>query len=99
MENTEDGHEFTSDEIAEKVVHHFWGMMHYWLEEKRAPTIEEKMEGFLFSVFAALDGSSMALPSFLLAPCPHPDDRAYHKEENRSWYPENHQFEPLLQGQ
>lgn len=79
--------ELTPDEVQERFLEHVRAIVDYWEREARAPTVREKLDGLAFSILAAIDGSSV-LPRFVLAPDPHPEDRAYHEEQGEDWYPE-----------
>ena len=80
--------EFTKQEVREKFLKHIGGLVKYW--ENQSTTSKDKLEGLSFSILAAIDGSAMALPSFILAPCPHPDDKKFHIDEESNYYAENH---------
>lgn len=82
--------ELTEDEVRSALLRHVWHMIDFWEREDRCPGTREKLEGFAFSMLAALDGSSTAVPGFVVAPRPHPDDRQYHADHDEDWYPENH---------
>lgn len=60
----------------------------YWDSvENKTPV--EKMEGLAFSILAAIDGCSMDLPGFILAPYPAKEDKAYHKKNGENYFPYN----------
>ena len=80
--------EYTTEEIREKFMNHIRGLIDYW-DGVEKETTKEKIEGFAFSLLATLDGSSMDLPGFVLAPAPHEDDKQYHIDNNENYYPEN----------
>jgi hypothetical protein len=82
--------EFTRDEVRTLLLEHIWGLIDDWDRNSRAATAREKLEGLAFSILAALDGSSVAIPSFVVAPCPGAGDRAYHASQGENWFPENH---------
>lgn len=50
--------------------------------------ITYRLELLAFSILVAIDGES-PLPAFILAPCSHPDDKAFRQKEDENWYPEN----------
>ncbi len=55
-----------------------------------------RLEGLAFSILVALDGEAAAIPAFIVAPYPHPDDKHYHVENGENYYPENHDPEPMI---
>ena len=81
--------EFTESEIRDKFLAHVWQTINYW-DALPNRTNRNKMEGLAFSILSSLDGSSAALPKFIVAPDPHPDDREFLRGEDENWYPENH---------
>jgi len=87
-------HEYTEDEVRQAFLEHVWQTIDYWdgaYDQKVAQyACREKLEGLAFSLLAMLDGCSADLPGFIVAPCPHPDDKAYLQGEGENWYPENH---------
>lgn len=78
---------WTEDEVRDKFLQHVAVMTRYWERESRVTTAREKLEGLAFSILAALDGSSAAIPGFVVAPAPHKDDRAFHIGEGENYYP------------
>jgi len=80
---------YTPEEIREMFLSQCASMVDYWLNESREPSTRGKMEGLLHSVFAALDGCTMGLPGFIVAPCPHESDKEYHKDQGENWFPQN----------
>jgi len=87
-------HEYTEDEVRQAFLEHVWQTIDYWdgaYDQKVAQyACREKLEGLAFSLLVMLDGCSADLPGFIVAPCPHPDDKAYLQGEGENWYPENH---------
>ena len=81
---------YTEEEVRAKFLMNVWSILDYWKNESRAKTIDEKMEGFAFSFLVMLDGGNGAMPKFVVAPDPHPDDKAYHESEGVNYFPENH---------
>lgn len=80
--------ELTEDEVREQYLGLIQTYVRYWhnLPNK---TCRERMEGLAFSMLVILDGES-GLPGFIVAPCPHQDDKEYHKDQGDNWFPENH---------
>lgn len=83
--------EYTEEEVRELLLGHISNLVDYWLNDSRAESTEAKMEGLAFSILSALDGSSMALPGFLVAPLPCEEDKEFHREQGENWFPENHE--------
>jgi hypothetical protein len=81
--------QYTTEEVQEKFLRHIWGLIGYWENDDRTPTSQGKMEGLAHSIFAAIDGSSMALPAFIVAPLPHKDDKAYNIGNKENYFPIN----------
>ena len=79
--------EYTEKEVRAAVLDHIWGMIAYWRDEERRPTVVGKMEGLAFSIMSMLDGSAVGLPNFIVAPDAHPDDKEYSKKHQEDWYP------------
>lgn len=79
-------HELTEEEVREKFLRHVWGLVEYWGKVEGA---DNRLEGLAFSILTALDGAALSLPAFIVAPYPHPEDKAYHQGEGEDWYPEN----------
>lgn len=82
-------HQYTEDEVREMFIHHVRDLIRYWAHPERAQSIPDRLSGLAFSILSTLDGSSCELPGFIVAPCPHPDDKAYHQNEGTDWFPEN----------
>lgn len=76
------------EEVREEVLDHIRGMVDYWNEIEK-DTTKEKLEGLAFSILTMLDGYS-SMPSFIVAPLPHEDDKEYKIENKEDYYPENH---------
>jgi len=81
--------EYTEDEIREKFLKHVWHLIEYWHKEVPNKPEKEKMEGLAFSILAALDGSAMALPPFIVAPMPHKEDKEFYINNDMNYYPYN----------
>jgi hypothetical protein len=81
--------QLTTEEVRDRFLAHVRSMVAYWERvEVRPLTTRERLDGLAFSILAALDGAS-EMPGFIVAPCPHPSDRAFHESEGDNWYPEN----------
>lgn len=86
--------EFTTDEVRNQFLDHVRGLIEYWSTvdlDQQSDTVEYRVGGVVHSLLATLDGCSMVLPGFIVAPCPHEDDKQYNIDEGENWYPENHQ--------
>jgi hypothetical protein len=79
---------YTVDEVREKFLTHVAALIQYWVEVERGGSLRERVEGMAHSILAALDGNAMALPGFVVAPAPHPSDRAYCVKEGEHFYSE-----------
>lgn len=86
--------EFTEDEVRKAFLEYVWQIIDYWEgqcdQEVAQYPCRKKLEGLAFSLLVTLDGESIDLPGFIVAPRPHPSDKAYHQENNENWWSENH---------
>lgn len=89
---------WTTDEVREKFLDRVWAMVNYWSREATAAggDVQGVMEGLAFSILSILDGGSLELPAFIVAPAPHPEDLEYHQGEGENWFPENHEIEERI---
>ncbi len=83
--------EMTEDEVRKKFLRYCWSMVEYWDKESRRETTSEKLQGLMHSILSTLDGCATALPGFILAPAPHPDDKEYCEQSGEDWYPQNNE--------
>lgn len=93
MPTEDQGRELTEEEVRAALLDNIWGIIGYWekVDGKDGPkTVRDRISGAVFSVLVTLDGGSMGLPKFIVAPDPHPDDREYHQDQGEDWFPENH---------
>jgi hypothetical protein len=81
--------EYTREEVEAKLINHLLNICDYWENLEVVPETRDKMRGLLFSVLSTLDGCG-ELPSFIIAPCPHPEDKEYHIENGENYFSENH---------
>jgi hypothetical protein len=79
----------TTEEVRERFLQQVWAYIDYWERDSRTPSVHGKLSGLAFSMLVILDGGSPALPSCIVAPQPHPDDKKYHQENGDNWFPEN----------
>lgn len=82
-------HEYTKEEMREKLQEHIAGLVDYWDKESRVATKRAALDGLAFSILAALDGEPVELPSFALVPLPRKSDREFCESRGESWYPYN----------
>lgn len=90
--------QMTDDEVRAAFLRHVWTMIDYWAADRRTPDTRDKLAGLAFSILTAIDGFSMALPAFTLAPDPHPDDAAFHAANGVDWYPPGPDVEHNIAG-
>lgn len=81
--------EYTLEEVRDKMLKHFHDIARYWATIPNGGTMEERCDGAVFSVLAALDGGGMVIPAMIVVPHPHPDDKAYHQANGDNWFPES----------
>jgi len=90
--------QLTTDEVRNQFLDHIWNMINYWdspgLDVKSR---RESLEGLAHSFMATFDGCTY-LPRFILAPDPHPEDKAYHQAQEENWYPETPESETDISG-
>lgn len=85
--------EKTVEEVRKEFLDYVWSMIDYWAGEGGSNVdpdkpVRERLSGFAHSLLATLDGCAMALPGFVVAPCPHPDDKEFCIAEGEDWYPQ-----------
>jgi hypothetical protein len=82
--------EYTTEEVREKFLRHVNSLVEYWArEDLDSPYVmKDRLGGLAFSIMSALDGCSMNLPGFIVAPCPHEDDKEYAINNNEDYYPQ-----------
>ena len=83
--------EFTEDEIRQQFLDHVRVLVNYWDKEVSEHTQTERLSGLAFSILTTIDGYSTGLPAFILAPCPHEDDKQFCINNEENYYPENHE--------
>lgn len=79
--------EYTMEEVRSMFLEHVHNLVDYW-ERLPGKEMKERLEGLAFSILVALDGESATLPSFMVVPDPHEDDKAYFQNEGENWFPE-----------
>ena len=85
--------ELTTDEVRDRFLDHVRGLIEYWstVELNGDDSVEHRVSGVVHSLLVTLDGGSLGLPGFIVAPCPHQSDKQYYIDEGENWYPENHE--------
>jgi hypothetical protein len=84
----DDPRELTETEVRDNFLELCYGYIRFW-EELPEKSLHERMAGVVFSILVMLDGESADLPSFIVAPFPHPDDKEYNRLHGENWYPQN----------
>lgn len=79
--------EYTMEEVREMFLERIWDYIYYW-DKIEKETCREKLEGLAFGILVILDGGTR-LPGFIVAPCPHPDDKEYSEDIGENWFPQN----------
>jgi len=83
--------EYTSEEIREIFIKDMWSRLEVCLNDERMVTPQHKLEVFMHSTLAMLDGAAENLPMFALVPIPHPEDKAWDIEHGKNYFPENNE--------
>lgn len=87
--------QYTKEETRENLLRHIAGLIEYWAKSDGVTTLDgykkyddyDKIEGAVFSVLSTLDGCSLDVPGFIIAPFGTQEDMEYHKEEcDSNWY-------------
>ena len=97
--------ELNAEECIKNLLWHFKNLVQYWAHHPDPRSVEDRMDGLVFSILSTLDGASLDTPSWLLglkasgansnipswflAPDPHEDDREYCIDVGENWWPEN----------
>lgn len=89
--------EYTKDEIRQQFLAHIHTLVDYWDRQVPDYTCRQKLDGLAFSILAMLDGTS-ELPAFIVAPSPHPDNKAFCQGEGENWYQENQDVQDNISG-
>lgn len=82
--------QYTENEVRKQFLDHVRMLVDYWDKETSRETTKKRLDGLAFSILAAIDGSSVSLPSFVLAPLPHENNKQYRINNKENYYPENH---------
>lgn len=79
----------TEEEIREEFLEHIRGLVEYWEQENRTPSVRGKLEGLAFSILSTIDGQSADLPGYELSALPSSDeDIQFFRERNENYYGE-----------
>lgn len=82
--------QYTEEQVREKFLRKVNAIVEYWNNLTSVPDTKEKLEGVAFSILSTIDGNSMDLPGFILAPYPAPEDKEYLITQGEDYFPENH---------
>ena len=89
--------EYTTEEVREMFLNHVCELIQYWEtvipSDGRIETIKDRLEGLAHSLLVTLDGGSLALPGFVIAPLGDPSDKQYHIDNEENWFPCNSEVE------
>lgn len=80
--------EYTKDEVRTMFLNAIKNSMDFW--EDAGETKRDALDGLVFSILAMLDGDVVALPRFIVAPDPHPEDAEFLAKAGLNWFPENY---------
>lgn len=85
---------YTQEEVQYLFLEQVQKAVQFW----KGSTVSEgtKLEGVALSILGILDGTSVHLPGFIVAPNPLPCDTEYYRDLCTKWYPENHAVEYLI---
>jgi hypothetical protein len=75
----------SESELRDDFIDNIWAAVRYWGRESRAETSDRKLEGLAFSILNIFDGTSMGFPACDIVLRPHPEDKAYHIQEEEDW--------------
>lgn len=87
--------EYTTDEVRKIFTDHVNTMISAWAGADAAQNttglgdVPWRLEGLAHSIFAALDGCSLACPGFIVAPFPDESDAEDHRKHGENWFPYN----------
>lgn len=75
----------TSDELRDKILQYMRELATYWATIDGEKTIQDRINGALFSTLAMLDGCTLDLPAFDLVARPHETDKQFHINRSENW--------------
>lgn len=79
----------TVEECREELLKYLRNHIEYWLNESRATTDREKLEGLMHTTLATLDGSVGMFPGLKLIPLTNETDKQFYISNNENWWPDN----------
>jgi len=74
----------SADELRDRLLDHMRQLAACWSSVK-CDCVENRIEGFAFSVLSMLDGESVDLPAFDLVARTHAEDKQFHIENGDNW--------------
>jgi hypothetical protein len=78
----------TEDQVRDAFLDEVWRSIGRHAAGDQA--LEEKLRRLAFDLLCLLDGAVVGFPRFLVAPDPHPDDKAFAESRGEAAWPENH---------
>lgn len=94
---------WTSEELCTTLIDHFYHLVQYWYNvdiddsyPKDKDPVLYRLEGVVFSVLAALDGSCIDIPAYDLVARPHPSDKDYLISNGENWIEEGTTISTML---
>lgn len=79
--------EYTKEEVRELFLKQVKQSVDFWVTAD-VNKLRDRLDGVAFSIMNIIDGTS-SLPSFILAPAPHEDDKESCIQDDVNWFPEN----------
>ncbi len=81
--------EYSKKDVSEKFLMSIRNLVVFWDRTTKKST-KEKLDGLACCILAVLDGCSVDLPGFIVAPDPHESDKVDSLTNNTKYYPENY---------
>lgn len=81
--------EYTREEVQKLFLAHIRGLIDYWSYRTYREDTRGKLEGLAHSMLATIDGCSISIPCFILAPYPHEEDEDYRKGKGENYFAYN----------
>lgn len=79
---------YTEAEVREIFLDHVRNLIDFWATQAGDLPVRECLEGVVHNIFAALDGSTLVLPRFIIRPFPYPEDQDFYRERGENWFPD-----------
>ena len=76
---------YSKKEVRQSLLHYIKSLENYWLTLPDK-TIEERMDGLIFSILVTFDGESVEFPAMDIVLSPHPSDEEYNKAIDSNWF-------------